>query len=244
MDQLITAAESWPAERSADDWPTFAGRNQSDQDGAATLGPGAGGLGADHVGGPLRRGRVELAHVSLRRIGEDAQRLLSYHPVVAEHLVLFNNQTQIFAFDTQHRPGRLAREGQTRTARFSRTNGADRRGADARGLGVPRFTITVHDGKLFAADGLASHQSAARVARRPQRRYLVCLDLAAEGRLVWTIPEAATSRRVDRRKWAFEGSPLVDGSGRLRRHAQKATCGRKHTWPASTPRPAGAAGGR
>ena len=37
--------------------------------------------------------------------------------------------------------------------------------------------------------------------------YLVCLDLAAEGRLVWRIPQ--TFGEDDR--WAFEGSPVCDG---------------------------------
>jgi hypothetical protein len=37
--------------------------------------------------------------------------------------------------------------------------------------------------------------------------YLVCLDLAAEGRLVWRIPQTS----ADDDRWTFEGSPVCDG---------------------------------
>ena len=44
--------------------------------------------------------------------------------------------------------------------------------------------------------------------------YLVCLDLAAEGRLVWRLPDKSSAddqKWAQDEKWSFEGSPLVAG---------------------------------
>jgi outer membrane protein assembly factor BamB len=68
--------------------------------------------------------------------------------------------------------------------------------------------MTVLDGRLYARMGsTVTNQPQAElglVSRSATGRgYLVCLDLMAEGRLVWKItPEEG---------WAFEGSPVVDG---------------------------------
>ena len=94
--------------------------------------------------------------------------------------------------------------------------------------------MTVFQDRLFARMG-------SPVTGQPQRRhdgprpgYLVCLDLAAEGRLLWKIePEEG---------WAFEGSPVADARG-VYVAMRRRTSGRRRTWPVSTPRPAGCAGG-
>ena len=68
--------------------------------------------------------------------------------------------------------------------------------------------MTAHRGKLYARMG-------SQVTSRPLESldnhasgYLVCLDLAAQGRLDWKL----TLDKPDEEKWAFEGSPVVDGS--------------------------------
>jgi outer membrane protein assembly factor BamB len=65
--------------------------------------------------------------------------------------------------------------------------------------------MTAQAGRLYACMGL---QVTSRPvdALDPRGNYLVCLDLAAEGRLVWP-PE-----HPDDDRWAFEGAPLVVGS--------------------------------
>jgi outer membrane protein assembly factor BamB len=72
-------------------------------------------------------------------------------------------------------------------------------------MGVPRFTMTALDGRLFARMGNP-------VTSRPQEAtwavassYLLCLDLEAEGKLLW--------KTVAEEGWAFEGSPVADASG-------------------------------
>ena len=71
-------------------------------------------------GEPLSADSQNSRVYSLRRIGEDSQHLLSYHPLVVGHLVLFNNQSQIFAFDLK--TGKPAWPRKTNPAvRFSKT---------------------------------------------------------------------------------------------------------------------------
>ncbi len=73
-----------------------------------------------------------------------------------------------------------------------------------RGLGVPRFTMTVYRGRIYARMG---SQVTSRTMESPESYggHLVCLDLAAQGRLCWKIS-------ADDEKWSFEGAPVVDGS--------------------------------
>jgi len=66
--------------------------------------------------------------------------------------------------------------------------------------------MTVFGGKLYAR--LGDCRTNCPRERRPSggSSYLVCIDLEAQGRLMWKIaPEEAG--------WAFEGSPLVDAKG-------------------------------
>ena len=73
--------------------------------------------------------------------------------------------------------------------------------------------MTVFQNRLFARMGspVTGQPQGATAAVQPG--YLVCLDLAAEGRLLWKVePEEG---------WAFEGSPVADDRGvyvAMRRH--------------------------
>ena len=81
-----------------------------------------------------------------------------------------------------------------------------------------RRIAPLHDDRLqraaFRPDGLRPSPANLKERSAPLRPgYLVCLDLAAEGRLLWKIaPEEG---------WAFEGSPVADDRGvyvAMRRH--------------------------
>jgi outer membrane protein assembly factor BamB len=75
-------------------------------------------------------------------------------------------------------------------------------------LGVPRYTLTVYDKKVYARMGspITSNPNDQRFPT--SQSYLVCLDLAREGSLAW---DSRQSFPLDE-KWAFEGSPICDGS--------------------------------
>lgn len=203
---MLAAAEKWPTAQPRDDWPTFTGAPTRNH--VAPKAIDVAGLAWE----PIKLGAPIVASVdnsrvySPRRVAEDAQGLLSYYPVVTGDLLLFNNQSDIWAFHLQS--GKPAWPGDAKkppgvffSSEFVAVNPPSR---GARGLGVPRFTMTCADNRLYARMG-------SQVTTRPVESFdtqtgnLVCLDLAAQGRLVWKIAP-------DDDKWAFEGAPLVEGA--------------------------------
>ena len=134
---------------------------------------------------------------------------LSFHPLAVGELVLVNDDRRILAVRQDTGKPAWGKTAAIYQAELAGVAGPPTILPDA--LGSPQFTMTVFQGRLFARMGTAltgQPQDAAAVIRPG---YLVCLDLAAQGRLLWKIaPEEG---------WAFEGSPLADERGRLRRHA-------------------------
>jgi outer membrane protein assembly factor BamB len=211
---LIAAAEGWREIKPSEDWPTFAGAACRTKVAPRNLDLGPRAWEPISLGEPLSAGSFNSRAYSLRRIGEDGQRLLSYHPLVVGDLVLINNQSKIYAFNAKTGQPAWPSDDPQRSAGeiFDGDAGASTATRFSVGLGVQRFTMTVHDNRLFARMG-------SQVTSRPLEQidgrsggYLVCLDLAAQGRIVWTIPDATKRNQPDDEKWAFEGAPLVDGS--------------------------------
>ncbi len=206
---MISAAESWPEPTPPDDWPTFAGDYTRNHITPRNLDLGPEAWTPISLGEAISADAANSRAFSLRRIGEEAQRLMSYHPVVVGDLILVNNQSQIFAFDRKtgkpawpgdpmRPPGEIYADESVRLSN-TRMN---------RGLGVPRFTMTVHDGKLFARLGsqVTGHPLESYESRTSG--YLVCLDLSAQGRVIWK-PDGRLM--PDDERWAFEGAPVVEG---------------------------------
>ncbi|NQU24040.1 MAG: PQQ-binding-like beta-propeller repeat protein [Candidatus Nealsonbacteria bacterium] len=204
LKKLLAQSATWAGKPPSADWPTFAGsftRNRTD---------------APMIDVGKVAWRVPLRKITTTNPGDavlpndrkavSAARL-SYHPVVVGNLVFVNDHGRIMALDLQ--TGRPA-WGQAEAAiyRDQLDRGADAFAHPPHTLGTPRFTSTVADGKLFVRMGgsVTSSPPAEPMFSSPfalQSGYLVCLDLAAEGRLHWKIkPEDG---------WAFEGSPVVDG---------------------------------
>ncbi len=210
---LISAAATWPEGKTSDDWSTFAGESTRTKIARGNLDLGLAAWEPISLGEPAAAGATNARAFSLRRIGEDAQRVLSYHPLLVGGLVLFNDQNKIYALNAKTgAPAWPSDDPKRRSGEIFEGEGGSTSVRMSSGLGVPRFTMTAHDNKLFARMG-------SQVTSRPLESldgrtggYLVCLDLAAQGRLVWTIPEAGKKAAIDDEKWAFEGAPLVDGS--------------------------------
>ncbi|MES2789416.1 MAG: PQQ-binding-like beta-propeller repeat protein [Planctomycetota bacterium] len=156
---------------------------------------------------------------SLRPFGEEQRRGfqpgsqggLCYFPVVYGDVVFVNDDEQIYAYRLQ--TGQPAWSGDPTEARVYWSELANRDGigvprgageAPVGNVGLPRFTMTIADGRLYARMGSVQPYSSERSG------WLVCLDLAqSEGKLVWETFASSIDPEVG--GWSFEGSPLVVG---------------------------------
>jgi len=207
---LITAAASWPEPRPARDWLTFAGSYARTKIVPRQLDLGPVAWPPINLGEALTADAGVSRAYSLRRTGEDSQALLGYHPLIVGDLLLVNNHSQIFAFNL--RTGAAAwpsSDPKRPVGEIYFDEAAAQARMPLRGWGVPRFTMTVHENKLYARMG---NQVTTRPLEMSEREAgtIVCLDLAAQGRLVWRL--SPNEGRAEDDRWAFEGSPIVSGA--------------------------------
>lgn len=182
---LLAESAAWPTPADPD-WPTFAGSPARNKTAAEP---------------------VDVAEVAWRlalRPGDlEAHAPLSFHPAVTGNLVVANTRCRILVIDL--RTGEPAWGGPDPNV-FPAPPDELLRPSGQLGnvLGQPRFTVTVHAGRLYARMGTAITDRPQQEAGSFRPGYLVCLDLEAQGRLVWQVaPEEG---------WEFEGSPLADGA--------------------------------
>lgn len=217
LQELLDLATHWPAEKVAAGWLTFAGnpeRNKHSPEpvrvaGTAWKKPVV-------LDGPLQP-EAALHRV---RVGEGADGLQSFFPVVTGNLLLVSGPRGIRALrlDTglpawvADQPAPV--DDLTAIGRFfaeERTNTGLSRAGQATD-GVPRYTMTVHSGRLFARIGDSVTSWASDGFRERRANYLACFDLDANGALLWKAsPQGETAVNQDESRWAFEGAPLSDG---------------------------------
>jgi len=195
LEQMFNEASGWPKYPHSEDWPTFAGT------------PARNGLASRSALGPVRW-RVPLPFCPHVRggpvvqptVAESSERPLSYFPVVAGSWVFVNTLWEIYGWDrwtgtpVWHQ-GRIYQDPLDRSAQEALVPQPM--------WGTPRNTLTVHGNRLYARMGSPVTSWGPDSPDLPGG-YLVCLDLGAEGRLVW---KAAPEEK----HWAFEGSPVADG---------------------------------
>jgi outer membrane protein assembly factor BamB len=208
-------------------WPTFAGAFDRNYTASRSLGQIGRGWATPLSGGEKIQASVDVTRVlglPERRVAEDALSLLSYHPVVANGLVFANNLDEIYAFQLANgepawagdakKPGRIFNGiSEADDAAGSKNDGDERPAprhapAQIRAFGAPRFTMTVAGRWLLARMGWPVTGRSNDEALTSNTGYLVCLDLQSQGKLKWKI--SADEHRDPR--WAFEGSPLSDGT--------------------------------
>jgi outer membrane protein assembly factor BamB len=201
---ILSEAAHWPVKPPSPDWPTFAGSPLRDKHALALADRGEPFWRVALRPAPPAHHSIWGSGMPTRRVAEEARSPLGYHPVLAGDLLLVNNQVEILALDAKtgrpawgHDEARIYRDpfDETVHANYNPSNN----------LGVPRFTMTVKDGKLFAKMGPSVTNRPADSSPTAAGGYLVCLDLEAEGRLMWRITP-------DDKGWAFEGSPVSDGA--------------------------------
>lgn len=201
LTNLLTESAAWPSRDQGSgvrdqgtDWMTFAGNPRRNKISMPLVDVGAVVWRVPLVSQPT------LNDGSKR---ESRAAPLSFHPLAVGDLVFANNDRQIIAL--RRDTGRPA-WGQTATIYQTELAGVvppPRVLPDA--LGSPRFTMTIFQNRLYARMGSPLTGQPQNNAPAEQPGYLVCLDLSAQGRLLWkTAPEEG---------WAFEGSPVVDSGG-------------------------------
>jgi len=200
---LLAAAEKWPAAKASGDWTTFGGSPTRSKIAPPLVDLGAEAWPPINLGEPLIADGANSRAYSFVRPGEYAGALF------VGNLLLVCNRSSILAFNAK--TGKPAWPGDaSKTPDASKPAGeiysddtVQQAGNRVSRVGVPRFCMTAHGGRLYACMG-------SQVTNRPfetfdsQRGYLVCLDLSAQGRLMWKIAP-------DDDKWSFEGAPLVEG---------------------------------
>lgn len=213
--RLLEASAGWPHAPPSPEWHTLAGSPTRNRVAAA----------ASDVGGLLWRVPLPAAPGAnsrilgnaprRRRVADDPQTPLSYHPIVVGGMVFVASPTGILGFDL--------RTGVPAWGHGESTIYRDATAAEPAAmaglhppetLGVPRFTLTAARGLLLARMGSAASGPASVLnpTRRPSR--VVALDLSAQGRLALAPITAEEG-------WTFEGTPLTDGSRlyvAMRRH--------------------------
>ncbi|MAD80824.1 MAG: hypothetical protein CMJ50_08280 [Planctomycetaceae bacterium] len=198
LEQLLDESQTWPKGKLQIDWPTFGGAPNRARHVTRTV--DLGGRPIWRLPLPMQSWIDPVDGASRLRIGEDSDRLLSFHPVVINDLVLVgtddqsvdvqavNLHTGAFVFQTNPELTRAT----TYDDRLAQT--------------VPRFTMTSSGNHLFArvvgrdVDTSTSDAPAARSR-------LVAIDLRAEGRLQFDIK---LELPVWQGEWSFEGSPVCD----------------------------------
>jgi hypothetical protein len=207
LEHLLAAARKWPDKAHSDDWTTFAGRPT--RNGAVPrVGQIAGSVWRD----PIRLDRSDWPGRTQKARGAPAdavvretQRPLSFYPLVIGNLVLYNTAREIHAADLATGEPAMTLDGVLyRAELFANAGGQSLvERADLVASGVPRYTMTVVDGVLYARVGSIV---TGRLQPGPSPTYerLVGLDLRREGLLVFQV-------RPDDENWSFDGAPVSDG---------------------------------
>jgi len=197
LGELLNQSAIWPRPAPGPNWPTFAGSPARNH--VAPEVPDIGGV-VWRVRLPQLPGAVAAAGPRQAAAAENAAALLGWHPVVVRGRVFLGDQDQIEAVRLSDGKPAWGDAGPEVYREPSQgVPGAFANPPDT--LGQPRFTMTVCDGRLYARMGSALTASPQHAAISVVPSSLVCLDLEAEGKLLW--------KAVAEEGWAFEGAPLV-----------------------------------
>lgn len=210
---VLEKSRGWNFPEPQGDTPTFAGNAQRD-----FLYPKPPEVGGVQWEIPLPDHHHDPA--SPRRVPSEPS--LSYFPVIVNNTIFFCDPDRVYAVDRLTGRAKWPLDGDGVI-----TNGEDLKlaaiyqpwdrtetGQKYR-IGVPRFTLTIHEDRLYARMG--SPITGQVSSTSTLNGHLVCLDLSKEGKLVWKCePKTvlAGSKLNTNGQWAFEGTPVVE-AGRV-----------------------------
>ncbi|HUQ70423.1 MAG TPA: PQQ-binding-like beta-propeller repeat protein, partial [Planctomycetaceae bacterium] len=206
----LRAAEGWAPVAHEDDIPTFAGSAARGFRSPASMDLGSELWTTELVGTRL----PAVPKMSLYPTAPP----LAYHPAVVDDVVYLNDGQRIFAWRLDS--GRPAWGGpQNTTGQIFPAVDVEAPLEPRRPVtGAPRWTVTVHGGRLYARMGSAV-TTPSPLELRDQRTELVCLDVGeGEGRLLWTKTGDDLAQAVpdddEAPPWSWEGTPIAH-NGRL-----------------------------
>ena len=126
---------------------------------------------------------------------------LSFHPVIVGGWVLICGRDEVRAYDLHEGP----KDGDKPAWAFKLRDNQNYVATVVRPTaGSPQHTLTVEGGRLYVRLGSPETSVAPRRPGFLPDSYLVCLDLAAEGKELWRITPEPNEPDL-----AFEGSPVV-----------------------------------
>ncbi len=215
LNDVLQQSAGWQFPTHTGDMPTFAGNPERNYHHPKA--PDVGGVQWERL-------LPDHAYDPPSPAGGNPEPSLSYFPVTVEGTIYFCDPHRIYALDLLTGEPRWPRsvegpppeEGGLDSAVIYET-AVKPLGRESHRIGVPRFTLTVHENRLYARMGtpvtgqlspLVSTQGGAAESQ------LVCLDLAKEGKVVWTMVPAdllADEKPETWPQWAFEGAPVVEG---------------------------------
>ncbi len=136
----------------------------------------------------------------------------AYHPVqtrLGERDYVFLSTVQgIYAWDLITGQPAWGTSGEARIYRPP----SDQSSKPPRDSGSALHTLTVCGNHLLARTGHASSHRPSNMRSVATLSRIVCLDLSMEGKLAWQLPSSEDEERFADEGWAYEGTPLCDGS--------------------------------
>lgn len=157
---------------------------------------------------------------------ESAERQLQFYgnepprhfPVVFQNHVFVSDETSVYAWNVNKGEAAWSADPTTvnpkkayeRAAIYRLPLEVGRGTAVYKTAGLPQYAPTVAQGRLYARLGsLTNRRFGPDNASQQPSSYLVCLDLAKEGKPVWD-PISADQIVSDKGSWMFEGAPIVE----------------------------------
>ena len=203
LDGVAAEAREWDLQSSADGARTFALNFERNQ----VLPSGV------DVGAPLWSMDLPKAVFASRRARPALNEAgpLSYYPAVDGDMLLVSDGTRLYALNLKTgRPWYEASLPDGATGPALPRNAVLYESAVEPPLpiqpavGVPRFTLTLHEGRVYAKLGSPVTGRSGRELRALTSE-LICFDpVLDEGRLIWRVPASDSGEG-----WMFEGSPVV-----------------------------------
>lgn len=196
LSKLLESSAAWPQIAASAQATTFAGTPARQ-----LILPPIGDVGQVRWRISLPKAPPADAGYTLKRVAEDRNDLLSYHPLVYGRLLLVSTLYDVRAYDVA--TGQPA-WGDNPVVYRSEGGGRVQQRSGRSSLGAARFTLTIHADRLYARVGnpITSSGTEGTFNQRAPGE-IVCLSLTEEGRLLWRAlpPDEG---------WAFEGTPLAD----------------------------------